>query len=169
MAFTDWARTFVNSNPNYNIYDNGGSKSKTKTGGLKGKMEIDINNANTNIDLMIHPSFLWGNFKDMFVHLIAFRAIENGYTIIHCARQGNVAIISPKGRIKYKQNVNDINDKEMASIPIFEFEIESGTETFYSKYGFWFDDVILCLSVIMAVCIACQNDCVILTKKSYAD
>ena len=56
-----------------------------------------------SVDLMIHPSNLWGSFADMFVQDIAFRGIENGYNTLHCATGGNAAFINQYGMIQFIQ------------------------------------------------------------------
>ena len=100
-------------------------------------------------DLMLHPSWLWGSFMNQFLDIIAFRAVENGYNIFHCAQGGNTAVIDGYGQTRFR-DVNNVNTSQLT------VSVISGPRniwTFYANIGFIFDYIVLicgCLYIVFA-------------------
>ena len=72
---------------------------------------------------------------DMFLSIVSFRAIENGYNIFHCAEGGNTAAINTFGEVDFKHANNDITTR----LTITEVSGSYGMSTIYSNAGFVFD------------------------------
>ena len=102
------------------------------------------------VDLMIHPSWLWGSFADTFVKLISFRSIENGYNILHCAHNGNAAFINQYGMIMFKQNTG----QRVKKIAMFNIEVDDAVYTVYAHFGFVLEYILLtigCLAMFLSI------------------
>eukprot|EP00483_Globobulimina_turgida_P001061 UN01063 len=99
-----------------------------------------------NVDLMLHPSYVWSSFVDQFLYVSSFRAIENGYNIFQCSYQGNTAVINQYGQIVYKRvNYLKASELKVVDVPIISHN------TFYQYGGFIFDYICLVLAVLSII------------------
>ncbi len=88
----------------------------------------------SSIDIMLAPS--WDFQEDNWMHSrpAIFRGVENGFTMIRSAREGDLTISGPYGNI-IKQAVYDKKDGEdILMADIYSVKLD----TLYSKFGDWF-------------------------------
>ena len=83
-----------------------------------------------NADIVAVPSSDWRGIDPLHSGMAAFRAIEQGHSILRSTRFGNSAAITPYGEIISQMSSYDNNDKiMMAHLPV------RGITTFYSVIG----------------------------------
>jgi apolipoprotein N-acyltransferase len=93
-------------------------------------------------DIVALPSSDWRGIDPLHSKMAAFRAIEQGHSILRSTRFGNSASITPYGEIIAQMSSFDNNDRILMShLPL------KGITTFYSVIGDSF--VFLCLSFIV--------------------
>ena len=97
-------------------------------------------------DIILHPSFYWNSWYNQLINIKSFRAIENAYTILHCSKNGNTAVIDDHGTIQYKEQ----ND-QISTFPHSRISIHKTKSTAYSTFGFLFNYTILCLAGIVLI------------------
>jgi apolipoprotein N-acyltransferase len=98
-------------------------------------------------DIVAVPSSDWRGIDPLHTRMSAFRAIEQGHSIIRSTRFGLSAIISPYGEIISQASSFDDNDKIMlANIPA------KGVKTIYTTIGDLF--IYLCFGFLMMFTIA---------------
>jgi apolipoprotein N-acyltransferase len=98
---------------------------------------------NLNADIVALPSSDWRGIDPLHSRMAAFRAIEQGHSIIRSTRFGLSAIISPYGEMIGQSSSFDTNNKILISnIPV------KGVSTLYSVIGDLF--VYLCFGFILA-------------------
>jgi apolipoprotein N-acyltransferase len=103
-----------------------------------------------NADIVAVPSSDWRGIDPLHTRMAAFRAIEQGHSIIRSTRFGLSAIISPYGEMLGQSSSFDTNNKILISnVPM------KGVSTFYSMIGdlfiyicFGFIAIFLTLSII---------------------
>lgn len=98
-----------------------------------GKLEADI---------VAVPSSDWRGIDPLHTRMAAFRAIEQGHSIIRSTRYGLSAVISPYGEIISQASSFDENTRVMISDAPLE-----GLRTIYSRTGDWF--IFLCFGFIV--------------------
>jgi apolipoprotein N-acyltransferase len=95
-----------------------------------------------NADIVAVPSSDWRGIDPLHSRMAAFRAIEQGHSILRSTRFGNSAAITPYGEIISQISSFDNNDKIMiAHLPM------KGITTFYSVIGDAF--IYLCIGFIV--------------------
>lgn len=97
-------------------------------------------------DIVAVPSSDWRGIDPLHTRMSAFRAIEQGHSIIRSTRFGLNAIISPYGEmISQSSSFDDTNRIMVANIP------SKGLDTIYSKIGDLF--IYLCIGFIIVLVI----------------
>ena len=95
-----------------------------------------------NADIIALPSSDWKGIDPLHSKMAAFRAIEQGHSIIRSTRFGNSAAITPYGEIIAQMSSYDKNDRiMMAHLPV------KGVTTIYSIIGDAF--IYLCMIFIL--------------------
>ena len=95
-----------------------------------------------NADLVADPSSDWRGIDPLHSRMAAFRAIEQGHSILRSTRFGLSAAITPYGEFSSQMSSYDNNDKMMmANLPV------KGVTTLYSIIGDFF--VFLCIGFII--------------------
>ena len=99
--------------------------------------------------LILNPSWLWNSFMNQFLHILSFRAIENGFNVFHCAQNGNTAQIDGFGQIVFKH----VNNERVSSGRLIVSEISGQTNvwTVYANIGFLFDWICCVMGIICIV------------------
>ena len=83
-----------------------------------------------NADIVAVPSSDWRGIDPLHSRMAAFRAIEQGHSILRSTRFGNSAAITPYGEIISQMSSFDNNDRIMlAHLPV------RGIKTFYAVIG----------------------------------
>jgi len=96
-----------------------------------------------NADIVAVPSSDWRGIDPLHTKMSAFRAIEQGHSIIRSTRFGLSAMISPYGEmLSQSSNFNDNNKVMIANIQA------KGINTLYSKIGDLF--IYLCFGFLIA-------------------
>jgi apolipoprotein N-acyltransferase len=94
-------------------------------------------------DIVGIPSSDWQGIDPLHSQMAAFRAIEQGHSIVRSTRFGLSAAITPHGEMVAQMSSFDKNDKiMMAELPV------KGVKTFYSVIGDTF--VYLCIGFLLA-------------------
>jgi len=95
-----------------------------------------------NADIVAVPSSDWRGIDPLHTRMAAFRAVEQGHSIVRSTRFGLSAAITPYGEMISQMSSFDNNDKIMiAHLPV------KGVTTFYTVIGDSF--VYLCLGFIV--------------------
>jgi apolipoprotein N-acyltransferase len=95
-----------------------------------------------NADIIALPSSDWRGIDPLHSKMAAFRAIEQGHSILRSTRFGNSVAITPYGEIISQMSSFDKNDKiMMAYLPV------KGVTTLYSRIGDLF--VYCCIGFIL--------------------
>jgi apolipoprotein N-acyltransferase len=95
-----------------------------------------------NADIVAVPSSDWRGIDPLHSRMAAFRAIEQGHSILRSTRLGNSAAITPYGEVISQMSSFDKNDKIMiAYLPV------KGVKTIYSFIGDVF--IYLCMGFIV--------------------
>lgn len=98
-------------------------------------------------DILIAPYGDWETIKDLHAEMAAFRAVENGFSLIRPARGGVSTASDPFGRVLATMDEFSAKQRIMvAQVPI------SGVSTIYARFGDWF--AWLCASGLLAACAA---------------
>lgn len=104
-----------------------------------------------NADIVAVPSSDWRGIDPLHSKMAAFRAIEQGHSILRSTRFGNSAAITPYGEIISQMSSFDNNNKiMMAHLPV------RGTITLYSVIGDAF--IYLCMGFIVVFFIKISRD-----------
>ena len=90
-------------------------------------------------DLVVGPSEYWASLGRNLWGDNIFRAIENGFTLIKCAKDGISGAVDPYGRIIAA--LPTLED----SVHLMEVPVQNGVNTFYASGGFAFGW--LCLAI----------------------
>ena len=97
-----------------------------------------------NADIVAVPSSDWKGIDPVHTKMAAFRAIEQGHSIVRSTRFGLSAAINPIGDMVAKMSSFDKNNKIMvAQLPV------NALETVYSKIGDFF--IYLCVMFLMYI------------------
>lgn len=95
-----------------------------------------------NADLVADPSSDWRGIDPLHTRMAAYRAVEQGHSILRSTRFGLSAAITPYGEFSAQMSSYDKNDKVMmAFLPV------QGVKTIYSVIGDTF--VYLCILFIL--------------------
>jgi apolipoprotein N-acyltransferase len=88
----------------------------------------------------------WDFIKDGWLHsrMAILRGVENGYSIVRTARQGQLTISDHKGRVLYE--TSSTNDKTAMLVGKFQL---AETKTIYSRFGDWFGYLIVIAAIIL--------------------
>jgi apolipoprotein N-acyltransferase len=98
-------------------------------------------------DILLAPYGDWETIKDLHAEMAAFRAVENGFSLIRPARGGVSTASDPFGRVLATMDEFSAKQRIMvAQVPI------SGVSTIYARFGDWF--AWLCASGLLAACAA---------------
>ena len=93
-------------------------------------------------DIVAVPSSDWRGIDPIHTEMAAFRAVEQGQSVIRSTRFGLSAAITPYGEMVAKLSSFDTNDKMMiATLPM------KGTTTVYSNIGDLF--IYLCMGYVL--------------------
>lgn len=100
-------------------------------------------NERAGADIVALPSSDWRGIDPVHVQMAAFRAIEQGHSIVRATRFGLTGIISPYGLIISRQSSFDKNDKILiAQLP------KKGITTIYSIIGDAFVNLLIVFLVL---------------------
>lgn len=101
----------------------------------------------SSIDILLVPA--WDFQADNWQHsrMALLRGVENGFTIIRAAKEGNQTITDPYGRI-IKESIFNKNKNE--SMVTAKFQVNK-INTLYSKYGNWFCWLNLLIALIFVL------------------
>ncbi|HEQ71639.1 MAG TPA: hypothetical protein ENN69_04040 [Spirochaetia bacterium] len=107
--------------------------------------------AEKNIDLLFVPSFDSAMFTPLITDSSAYRAVENGFTMVRIAGyKGESAVIDPYYRCWARQNFTEHDSRNFyVNVPVGSYE------TFYSAIGFLFPYIIILFlfSLLVLACI----------------
>jgi apolipoprotein N-acyltransferase len=82
------------------------------------------------VDLMFTPAKSWKEITPQFTYATAFRAVENGFSAVHCVGDGLSIAIDYQGRVLAAADYFTSNDQVMiADVPM------NGVTTIYSRIG----------------------------------
>lgn len=99
-----------------------------------------------NIDLLFVPSFDGDVFTPFITFSSAYRAVENGYTMIRVSGSGHSAVIDPFYRQWAGQNfIEQETSNFYVNVPVIS------TNTFYANGGFIFPYLIVFLLITLIV------------------
>lgn len=104
--------------------------------------KISGNYGKLNADIVALPSSDWRGIDPLHTQMAAFRAVEQGHSVIRSTRFGLSAAISPYGELIHRASSYDQNSKILiADIP------SKGIKTIYSKTGDAF--IFICIGFII--------------------
>jgi len=99
-----------------------------------------------NADLVADPSSDWRGIDPIHSRMAAFRAVEQGHSILRSTRFGMSAAISPYGEFTSQMSSYDNTNKVMmAHLPV------KGVSTIYSFIGDVFVYICICFIVVFLV------------------
>ncbi len=85
------------------------------------------------VDLMLAPSADWPEITPLHTHMAAFRAVENGFSMVRAAAGGLSAAVDYQGRILAALDFRTTTDRIMISdVPT------KGAKTLYARTADWF-------------------------------
>lgn len=102
-----------------------------------------------NIDILFVPSFDAAIFNPLITYSSAYRAVENGFTMVRIGGfKGDSAVIDPYYRYRAGQNFTEHGAKNFyTNVSVISFD------TFYASIGFLFSYInilFLCLCIVLA-------------------
>jgi apolipoprotein N-acyltransferase len=99
-----------------------------------------------NADIVADPSSDWRGIDPLHTRMAAFRAVEQGHSILRSTRFGMSAAITPYGEFSSQMSSYDGNDKlMMANLPL------KGVMTLYSVIGDSFVYLSICFIVLFLI------------------
>ena len=102
--------------------------------------------ATKRADLMVVPANDWWGFEYLHAENVAFRAVENGYSVLRQASHGVSTAVDSQGRVLKSVNYFAIEDPTL----IAQIPLQARTPTIYSMVGDLFSWLCIAGSILLA-------------------
>ncbi len=86
------------------------------------------------VNIFLHPSWTWGDVGSRQFDAGAVRAVENGFTLISCASDGESGVVSSTGVI----SAREYTGHDPTQTATFNVQLMPRVETWYTIIGYLF-------------------------------